>query len=237
MNIKKIIPIIVVVVLIISSIFIFLILRKDKKTDNKITPNTSQTSTEINLEEKDRPYVSLIPRADGRELKLKITNIIDKFTSADYELIYTAEDEGLEIEKGAAGTIDIVNSSLEKDLLLGTSSCTNGCKYKYDDGVTGGVLTIVLTTDKNEYVTFETPFILRSSSQINKAKGFSLNQEEFEVEATVNNKSDFYIAIKNFKNFYSVFSNGKGEGKIISIKPDNTIKENMSSLIGDYIIN
>ena len=44
------------------------------------------------------------------------------------------------MEKGVGDTVKLTSNSFEKDLLLGTESCTNGCKYKFDEGVVGGVL-------------------------------------------------------------------------------------------------
>ena len=229
------ITIILVPVIILLLILAFIFTRNKKNTPNTPT-ETTKTSKEIELSADEKPLINLIPRADGHELKLKITNIPSQFSTAEYELIYTAEDENLEIEKGVSGTIKLTSSSFEKDLLLGTESCTNGCKYKYDEGITGGVLTLTLTTDDKEYFTFETPFVIRNSAQINKDKGFSLIQENFEVKATTTTKSDFFIAIKNTKAVYSVFSNGNGNGKITTISPDTITKENLNSLIGDYLI-
>lgn len=227
--------IILVPVIILVLILAFIFTRNKKNTVN-IPTETTKLSKEIELSADEKPLINLIPRADGHELKLKITDIPSKFSTAEYELIYTAEDEGLEIEKGVSGTIKLTSSSFEKDLLLGTSSCTNGCKYKYDEGITGGVLTLTLTTDDKQYFTFETPFVIKSSAQINKNKGFTLSQENFEVSATTTTKNDFFIAIKNIKSVYSVFSNGNGNGKITAITPSTITKENLNSLIGDYLI-
>jgi hypothetical protein len=229
------ITIILVPIIIIVLISFFLFTRNKKTTINN-PAETTKISKEIELTTDEKPVIILTPRADGHELKLKITNIPSKFSTAEYELIYTAEDEGLEIEKGVSGTVKLTSSNFEKDLLLGTSSCTNGCKYKYDEGITGGVLTLTLTTDDKQYFTFETPFVLKSSSQINKDKGFTLSQENFEVKATTTTKNDFFIAIKNIKSIYSVFSSGNGNGKITAINPITVTKENLNSLVGDYLI-
>lgn len=232
---KKITKILAFVAIIISSSFLLSACTKKTKT-NTSTPATV-ASKEIQLSDSEKPTISLIPRADGHELKLKLTNIHSKFTSVDYELIYTASDQGLEIEKGVSGTIKDSGSSIERDLLLGTSSCTNGCKYKYDEGINGGVLTITLTTNDKQYATFETPFTLKSSAQINKDKSIKLNQENFEIKGTVTSKNDFFIAIKNFQPVYSVFSSGTGAGKITSIEPSTITKDSMTSFVGDYKIN
>jgi hypothetical protein len=230
---KKIIIILIPIILLIS-ILIFIITR-DKKTTTIPIQNTP-TSKKIELDIEEKPYISLIPRADGHELKLKVNNIPSKFSTAEYELIYTAEDGNIEIEKGVSGTVKLTNSNFEKDLLLGTSSCTNGCKYRYDEGITGGVLSLILATEDKEYITFETSFNLKNSTEINKAKGIKLSQENIEIKATTTSRNDFFIFIKNFKPVYSIFSSGNGNGKITSIEPSTITKENLNSLVGDYLI-
>lgn len=232
---KKIIPIIIAVVIIIS-LFLFFLLARGKKSTTVPTAKSTQVSKEITLTPEELPTISLIPRADGHELKFKVANISSKFSTAEYELIYTAKDADLEIEKGVSGTIKLDTTNFEKDLLLGTSSCTNGCKYKYDEGIIGGTLMLTLTTDKNEYYTFETPFVLKTSAEINKEKGLSLTQENFSIKGTVTSKSDFFIAIKNAKPVYSVFSSGNGNGKITSIEPATVTKTSLTSFVGDYLI-
>ncbi len=231
---KKITNILILIAILISSSFF--LSACTKKTTTTITPTKTETTKQIELSAEEKPYISLIPRADGHELKFKVTGIPSKFSIAEYELIYNAEDENMEIEKGVSGTVKLTGSSFEKDLLLGTSSCTNGCKYKYDEGITGGVLSLILTTDSKQYVTFETPFNLKNSTEINKTKSINLNQENFEVKATIASKNDFFVVIKNFKPVYSIFSSGNGNGKITSIEPSTITKENLNSLVGDYLI-
>jgi len=36
---------------------------------------------------------------------------------------------------------------------------------------------------------------------------------------------------------YSIFASGNGAGLITSISPDSTIKENLKTLSGDYLLN
>jgi hypothetical protein len=229
------ITLIIIPIIIVVLISAFLLTRT-KKTTTVNPIKTNQTAKQIELTAEEKPYISLIPRADGHELKFKVANIPAKFSTAEYELIYTAEDAGLEIEKGVSGTVKLTDGNFEKDLLLGTSSCTNGCKYKYDEGITGGVLSLTLNTSDKQYITFETPFVLKSSAQFNKDKGLKLNQENFEIKATVTSRSDFFIAIKNSKTVYSIFSSGSGAGKITAIEPNTITKENLNSIVGDYLI-
>lgn len=220
----------------ISIVFIssFILSACGKKTASNTKTTPTPEVTELKLDQK--PYISLIPREDGHELKLKIDNIPSTVSQIEYELIYTAEDNGLEIEKGVGDTIKVDKKSLERDLLLGTSSCTNGCKYKYDTGITGGTLTLTFLTENGQVANFETPFVLKTSADIKKDNGFKLATENLTINATTTTKSDYFVLIKNFPIAYSLFSNGTGTGKVSSITPDTITKTNLNSLVGDYIL-
>jgi len=176
--------------------------KKTADTSQQATPTTTEM-TELVLTEK--PYISLIPRQDGHELKLKVTKIPSIIKQIDYELVYTAKSEGSEIEKGVGDTVKNVSSSIEKDLLLGTASCTNGCKYKYDDGVTGGTVTLTLITADNQSATIEAPFSIKSIAQVKKSGTMDLSTENFSTKVT-DKSGSFYTLIKNDK-VYSLFSN------------------------------
>ncbi|MFA7301055.1 MAG: hypothetical protein WC069_02010 [Candidatus Shapirobacteria bacterium] len=143
-----------------------------KKTVSSATP--TPVPRELVITDNQKPSVSLTPREDGHELTLKISKIDPIFTKIEYELIYSAQDSGLEIEKGVSGNIessDIVNgSSSERKILLGTESCTNGCKYKYDAGVNGGSINLTMITKDNQVASMELPFTLTST----KGKKFTV---------------------------------------------------------------
>ena len=224
----------ILIALVICSSVLFSGCGKKKTTITEVKTN-KQTAVEMELSNTEKPYIALTPRADGHELTLKVSNISSKITNAEYELIYTAEDEGLEIEKGVNGTQKIDNTSFEKKLLLGTESCTSGCKYKYDEGITGGTLSITFTTDDNKFYKFEAPFNIKNSAEIKKAGYLSLDSEGFKVTGTVTSKSDFFIAIKN-STAYSIFSNGTGSGKISAVEPSTVTKSDKNTFVGDYLI-
>lgn len=142
-----------------------------KKTTSQATP--TPVPRELSITDDQKPVSLLTPREDGHELTLKISKINPIFTKIEYELIYTASDSGLDIEKGVSGNIeskDVINGSAERKILLGTESCTNGCKYKYDAGVNGGTLNLTLITNDNQVATLEMPFTLTST----KGKNFTV---------------------------------------------------------------
>jgi len=179
-----------------------------KATNTEVSP--SPTPRLVELELSQRPEISLTPRADGHELTLKFTSISSEIKKIEYELTYLAVDGELEIEKGVSGTIDqddFVSASANRKLLLGTESCTNGCKYKYDSGVSGGNLIVTFTTNSNQIASFETPFALKTTADIKKDGKLSL-QDEFSLTPKAKlTGSDYFIVLKSYQGGYSVFSN------------------------------
>jgi uncharacterized protein YcfL len=231
MKINKIVSLTLVVIL--SSFFLSACGKKTTTTTNSVTP----VAKTLEISDNNKPVISLIPRADGHELKLKINNIPSNITQIEYELLYSAQDNGLEMEKGVGDTVKITSKDVEKDLLLGTASCTNGCKYAYDKGVNGGTLSLTFSTADNQSAVYETSFVLKTSADVKKDGGFSLPLEKFTVKASTTTASDYFIVIKNFKSYYSIFSNGTGTGKVSSISPEGVTKENKTTITGDYLIN
>jgi hypothetical protein len=214
-----------------------------KKNNQTATP--TPTPRLIELKPQDKPYISLTPRADGHLLTLKIDRIPTDFVEIEYELIYTAVDQGNEIEKGLGDTLKVDSSSIQRELLLGTESCTNGCKYKYDEGITGGSIVLTLISKDDQVTTYESDFTLTSSSQIKKSGKLVLPSANLEISATPANTSEFFVLFKNYgipfgsnaKEVYSVFGSVGGKGTVKSISPDTVTKQDLKTISGDYLIN
>ncbi len=122
---------------------------------------------EYQIQDEEKPVIKLIPRQDGHELKLVVEKIPSGLTEVEYELIYLAESEAGEFERGAGDLISLSGGekSFERDILLGTASCTTGtCKYKYDEGVTGGTLTLRFTREDGQVFGFKGEFSLVSDT-------------------------------------------------------------------------
>jgi hypothetical protein len=94
----------------------------------------------------DRPFVTLTPREDGREIKLTLAAVKDA-AKVEYEMEYQAEN----LIQGVFGTIDFTKepAPVSKDLLFG--SCSKG-KCRYDEGVSGGSLTLRFDGGSTPYV-------------------------------------------------------------------------------------
>jgi len=203
------------------------------KKPTTTAPTPQPKVYEIPLDQ--RPYVSITPRRYGHMLYLKIINIPSNISQIEYELLYTAIDNGNEIEKGVGDTIKEINKSVERSLLLGTESCTNGCKYKYDTGIVGGTITLSFISNNNQIATYQAPFTLKSATDIKKDNNtISLSAENFSIKATIAG-GGYYVLLKNYNNNYSVFGSSATNSKFVSISPD-TITKSTPSLVGDYLI-
>ena len=206
------------------------------KSTPKVTP-TPRPASELKLDSKNMPKIVLSPREDGHELTMNLSNIPSNISQIDYELLYTASDNGNDIEKGLGDTIKLNSgeTTIERKLLLGTASCTNGCKYKYDDGINGGTLTFTLMTTDNQSATLESPFTLTSSAAIKKTGDISLKSENFSAKAKPASSTEFFILVKNYQNGFSIFSSGSGKGTVGEINPSTLVKADKTSIVGDYL--
>jgi len=179
--------------------YFFTIFLRQKKYQFSPQPHSNPRAIEMKPEE--RPIVKLIPRSDGHELKLSILNIPNYVKQIEYELIYSATDNGLEIEKGLGDTLTLESQNIERKLLLGTESCTSGCKYKYDEGITGGTLSLIFITKENQIIPYETEFSLQSGSQIKKNGGqMELITQNYQTKIDNLKTTSFYLLLKDYGN-------------------------------------
>jgi hypothetical protein len=153
-----------------------------KTTTAKPSPESQAGGGILEIADKDKPYIGLIPTNDGHWLDLKIDKVPSTISSIEYEMTYNSVDNGNEIEKGVSGTIRSpdVTASIDRKLLLGTESCTAGCKYKYDDGVVGGNLSINFISADGKTATYASDF------KLNKVgKAYNVSIQNFNGEASV----------------------------------------------------
>ena len=107
---------------------------KKTKTETQAPAKKMEEINKIVLS--DRPFVTLTPRENGKEVKLMIDRVKDA-AAVEYEMEYQAAS----LIQGVFGTIDFTQepAPVSKDLLFG--SCSKG-KCRYDEGVTGGGVTL-----------------------------------------------------------------------------------------------
>ena len=182
-NLKFIIPAVLVVGVLA---WIFWPAKKTKvDTPQKETRKVEQINK---LAIKDRPYVTLTPRPDGREVTLMIDNVTNA-TEAEYELEYTAGS----MIQGVFGTIDFNEDEppVEKDLLFG--SCSKG-KCRYDENVSGGSLTIRFDGGDEAY-TLKSDFNLQQMAD--REGVFTSKDIKASLEVGSSLSSSAYVVVQN----------------------------------------
>lgn len=203
-----------------------------KKSTSNVT-STLPPEKVFELPVDSRPYISLTPREDGHLLTLKVTGIPASIKEIEYEVLYNAIDGNNEIEKGAGDTVKDVSQILEKSILLGTESCTSGCKYNYDAGVIGGTISLNLITADNQVATYQAPFTLKSVADLKKSSTLALDSENFSIKTNVTG-TGFFILLKNYNGKFSVFSSSSNSSKFVSTTP--TSSKDSTLLTGDYTV-
>lgn len=180
---KKYLPFILLGVGIIVLIVVFLVIKKNKTA----APVVEDTTITLPLNE--RPVASLTPSADGHWLKLSITKILSSAASMDYELLYQLPDGRTQ---GVPGTIKLTGQDkIERDLLMGSESSG---KFRYDEGVKEGTLTIRFRNDAGKLITkLTTEFALLS-----KTKELKSIDEKFDYKLASVNSKDFFVIMETF---------------------------------------
>lgn len=178
---KKGLVVIFIGIVLVGFIFVFL---KGKKTGSPSTDSGSQVSNQVVLPIEERPYLILVPRADGHELKLGLSNL-KNIKSVDYELVYLAG----KVSRGVIGSVDLKGeSSFSRDLLLGSCS-KNVCKY--DEGVSSGTLTLKLTGTEGVQK-YEASFHLQKGSQAKN--GLTSGDDNFTFSGSFSSSSFYLIS-------------------------------------------
>ncbi len=150
---KKIILIIVLLFLLAGGGFFFL--RNPKDSGKRVAPSKGIEQINV-LPVKERPYMILMPSADGHFLTVEIINPFD-FKSVDYEFEYQA---GTSI-KGGIGSFNFAESPpYEKRQLLGTKSKAD---YYFDENVFAGSFTFRF--ENGERVALKVDFTLQQAGE------------------------------------------------------------------------
>ena len=181
---KKYLPFILLGVGIIVLIVVFLVIRK-----NKSNVPVEKEDTTVTLSLNERPVASLTPSADGHWLKLTLSKILSSAASMDYELLYQLPDGRTQ---GVPGTIKLTGQDkIERDLLMGSESSG---KFRYDEGVKEGTLTIRFRNDAGKLITkLTTKFALLS-----KTKELKSIDEKVTYKLTSINSKDFFVVMETF---------------------------------------
>lgn len=230
---KKILILIAVGVIVLAGAFFLL---KGQKTTGEKEAGSTGTSKKVVLPIEERPFATLTPRTDGHALTLDVKNIKGA-NVVEYELPYMAGDAS----RGTLGDIKLNGeTSFSRNLLLGSESCSGTgekqvCKYKYDEGVSDGSLTLRLR-GSNGTQKYDTDFRLQKGSE---AKiGLVSKDGNFQFQGTLP-ANVFYVVLstiglpqattgKVVGGPYGVFTAGsnsaKGTIKITLTEPAQSVK-------------
>ena len=129
----------------------------------KPTPIASQ----LVLSESEKPEIELEINTDRSGGEIIVSKIDSRFSEMEYELIYLAEIDDQEIERGVAGgPLTVPDSrSVSESFIFGTESCTTGvCKRRTDKNVSGGTLIIRLMDSENRIWSTEKEFSIEKVS-------------------------------------------------------------------------
>lgn len=181
---KKYLPLILFFLGLIVAIWVFLIVKGKNKEQGVVT---EEVVPEIAFEK--RPVASLTPTKDGHWLNLVIDKIEISASSLDYELLYKLPDGRTQ---GVPGTVALDGkTSIERKLLLGSESSG---KFRYDEGVEIGTLTIRFRSDKGKLIgKLSTDFHLQTNvvelSSVDGKFKFTLDKKP---------KDGFYLIMETF---------------------------------------
>lgn len=188
----------------------------------------------------ERPFVSLVPTADGHWVNLELKNIKPEAKSVDYELIYFAGDIDNKIERGVSGSVELKGgTSLSRKILFGSESCTVKCKYKFDENISEGILTLKVRDDSGTEK-LESAFRLQKGSEASEA--LSIGDGNFKFVSANLPKNAYLLTISTIgvpEKFagtiaalpYGVFPTTSGKGEV-SFK---TSEENGKILFWDGV--
>ncbi|MCB9812813.1 MAG: hypothetical protein H6772_00260 [Pseudomonadales bacterium] len=123
----------------------------------------------IDIEE--RPYITIEPNADGKNINLTVLSVKKDASSVDYELEYQSGS----LLQGVFGSIELLKLPASTKQLLGSCSAGGACTYHTD--VTGGHLTTRFNGDENYALKSEWKYI----ENVDKSDGFSSKDAKFQI--------------------------------------------------------
>lgn len=184
---KKALALFLITSIILSGCSLF---RRKAKDSNEPDPSASRISEPVNLiDVSQRPYLSITPSANGRELTLSVGSLAKDASEAEYELEYQSGD----LLQGAFGSFDFSSATLpaSKEILLG--SCSAGGACTYHENVTGGTLTMKFEGDETYAVKTEWRFIKSADAD----GQYSSRDGRFQIEAGTLLDRNSYIVVMN----------------------------------------
>lgn len=183
---KKYLPFIILILGVFVLVAAVITVKKRSTNTQDLSSLQEENTPEIPFDK--RPFASLLPSKDGHWLKLKVENIKIQAYSLDYEILYQLPDGRTQ---GVPGTIKLTESSFERDILLGSESSG---KYRYDEGVESGTLTLKFRDDNGKLVgKLVTDFRLLSET-----KELTSSDSKFKYSLDNLEKGVYFVVMETF---------------------------------------
>jgi hypothetical protein len=184
--VKKLLPLFLLLAgaLVLGGVFFFI--ARSTKND-ELPQDEAENLVEVALD--DRPVASLTPSADGHWLTMNIEKIKIPAKTMDYELLYNLPDGRTQ---GVPGSVTLGEDlPIERELLLGSESSG---KFRYDEGVTEGTLTLKFRNDLGKLVAkFSTKWHFQSAgTELSSSDG------KFRVTLKKAQTKTYYVTMETF---------------------------------------
>lgn len=155
---------------IIVAVFVFWLLADpfaQKNNDQTVKAQPTKIIKKLEMSEEDYPVVSMALKNNDHYIDLTIDKIPTYIKEIEFEFLYNSIDEkGQEFQKGQFDNFEINEEKIEKEILLGTSSCTTGtCKYRYDENISSGKLILKLKDEERKVASFDIPFLIAKGNE------------------------------------------------------------------------
>ncbi len=169
-------------------------------TDSSKSQASEETGEIRDLDSSNRPYIGLVPRADGHAIILTVTNH-QQFSSLDFEILYQAGS----LQQGSIGQIDISKAAYKTEITLG--ACSKGV-CRYDDNVRTGSIKLNGRFKGKQYVA-QVPFVLEkitpeASNIVGPENTFDISIQSGSVS------SEYYVLIAETLGLPIKLNNHKG---------------------------
>lgn len=187
---KKNLPIVIAVLVILGIVGGALAWKMSKKpetTTQTESDKKKKVSLPINtIAETERPYLTVKPLSDGRNIMISVFEVKKPATEAEYELEYQAGS----LLQGAFGAIQLGTLPAEAKVLLGSCSAGGACTYHED--VRGGTIITRFKGEESYALKNEWKYIDNKA----KDKEFSSKDAKFQISSDVLTKVR-YLTITN----------------------------------------
>jgi len=149
--------------------------RPQTSTQTPTTEKKKKVSVPVNvIDQALRPFVSVLPTADGKNILISVQSLKKTATEAEYELEYQAGS----LLQGAFGTIKLANLPSETKVLLGSCSAGGACTYHTE--VQGGTLLMRFAGPEDYALKTDWKYIENKTQET----AFSSKDGKFQVSGT-----------------------------------------------------